>query len=244
MDIHVLRDRMDLLAPVSALGRVWPEFMLWDPHGDLYYGDLEPWADHVIVGVLDGEVVARGMTIPFPLDGEEDLPDTGWDEVVLRGHLGRLRGATGNAISALEIAILPERRGSGLADQMVAGMRALAGRHGFDTLYAPVRPTRKADVPHTPMAEYAFQTREDGLPVDPWMRVHARAGARIVKVAPASMVIRGTLADWRGWTGLPFDTSGDTLVPGALVPVHVDVDHDHAVYIEPNVWMAHTTTNA
>jgi hypothetical protein len=53
------------------------------------------------------------------------------------------------------------------------------------------------------------------------------------------MTVPGSLADWRGWTGLPFDSSGDCVVPGALTPVHVSVEHDHAVYVEPNVWMHH-----
>jgi hypothetical protein len=50
---------------------------------------------------------------------------------------------------------------------------------------------------------------------------------------------RWSLAEWREWTGLPFDTTGDVIVPKALVPVHVDVTHDHAVYVEPNVWVQH-----
>lgn len=33
--------------------------------------------------------------------------------------------------------------------------------------------------------------------------------------------------------GLPVD------VAGALTPLHVSVEHDHAVYIEPNVWLHH-----
>ena len=53
------------------------------------------------------------------------------------------------------------------------------------------------------------------------------------------MTISGTLAGWRDWTGLPFDVSGDLVVPGALVPVHASVEQDHAVYVEPNVWMQH-----
>ena len=40
-------------------------------------------------------------------------------------------------------------------------------------------------------------------------------------------------------TGLPFDVTGPVVVPGALVPVHCDVDQDHAVYVEPNVWVHH-----
>lgn len=87
--------------------------------------------------------------------------------------------------------------------------------------------------------EYARAVRDDGQPVDPWLRVHVRAGARIVNVAHFSMVIPGTLAQWREWTGLPFDTTGPVRVPQALSAVHCDVEQDHAVYIELNVWVHH-----
>jgi hypothetical protein len=89
------------------------------------------------------------------------------------------------------------------------------------------------------MTEYVARVRDDGLPADPWLRVHARLGARIVGVCPLSMTVPGTLKQWREWTGLPFAVSGPVDVPGALTPVHVSVEHDHAVYIEPNVWMHH-----
>ena len=36
-----------------------------------------------------------------------------------------------------------------------------------------------------------------------------------------------------------FARSGDILVPGALAPVHVSRDQDHAVYVEPNLWVHH-----
>jgi hypothetical protein len=89
------------------------------------------------------------------------------------------------------------------------------------------------------MSEYITMTRPDGLPQDAWLRVHVRAGAVIEKVAPASMVMVGSLAQWRVWTGLPFDTDGDVVVPGALVPVKCSAAHDYAVYVEPNVWVRH-----
>jgi len=53
------------------------------------------------------------------------------------------------------------------------------------------------------------------------------------------MVVAGTLAEWSGWTGMPFDRSGAAIVPGALSPVHVSVEQNHAVYIEPNLWVHH-----
>ncbi|MBA2389767.1 MAG: hypothetical protein H0V67_05875 [Geodermatophilaceae bacterium] len=89
------------------------------------------------------------------------------------------------------------------------------------------------------MSDYAFRVRDDGLPADPWLRTHARLGAVIEKVAPASMVITGSLAQWRSWAGQPFDTDGPTIVESALVPVLVDVPRDLGVYVEPNVWMRH-----
>jgi hypothetical protein len=117
-------------------------------------------------------------------------------------------------------------------------MRQAVQAKGHTALYAPVRPNGKTDA-HQPMTEYVEQRRPDGLPVDPWLRVHVKAGGTIVQVAPRSMVIAGTLDEWRTWTGLPFDRTGDVVVPKALVPVHVDVDHNHAVYVEPNVWIRH-----
>jgi hypothetical protein len=146
-----------------------------------------------------------------------------------------------DTISAIEISIKPGLQGSGLSKQMVAAMRANAGRLGFTELLAPVRPNGKKD-PSVPMSDYAFLVREDGLPVDPWLRVHVRAGGRIEQIAPRSMVIPGTLAEWRAWTGLPFDRSGPVNLPFALAPVMVDVEHDHAVYVEPNVWVRHKIT--
>jgi hypothetical protein len=109
-------------------------------------------------------------------------------------------------------------------------------------LFGPVRPNRKDREPEIGMADYLARLRPDGLPADPWVRTHVRLGARIVKICPVSMTIPGTLAQWREWTGLPMAESGAVAVPGGLIPVHVAVEHNHAVYVEPNVWMHHRLT--
>ena len=53
------------------------------------------------------------------------------------------------------------------------------------------------------------------------------------------MVIAGTLAEWSDWTGITFERSGAVIVAGALSPVQVSLEQDHAVYIEPNLWVHH-----
>jgi hypothetical protein len=81
--------------------------------------------------------------------------------------------------------------------------------------------------------------RDDGLPLDPWLRVHRRLGARFLEVAPESMVIAGTISEWEEWTGMGFPESGAYVVQGALQPVEMDLERDLGVYREPNVWMRH-----
>src|SRR5437660_1669780 len=80
-----------------------------------------------------------------------------------------------------------------------AAMKQNARARGFADLCAPLRPNQKHLQPHVPMADYIAQKRADGPPVDAWLRTHVRDGARVVKVAPCSMTIVGTVADWSRW---------------------------------------------
>ncbi|WP_084961728.1 N-acetyltransferase [Thermoactinospora rubra] len=243
--ITTLAERPELADALWDMAHSWPEFMMHDPLADLYYPVCaRHYADYVLVADDDdepGKLVARACSVPFTMRDEE-LPDDGWDGVLCRAWLARERGERMDRISALEITIRSDMLGTGLSGKMLAAMRANAVRLGFTELVAPVRPNQKHLEPRTPIGEYAFRTREDGLPYDAWLRVHVRAGGRVVKVAPHSMTISGSLAEWRSWTGLAFDTPGPVEVPGALSPVHVDLDQDHAVYVEPNVWVSHPLT--
>ncbi|WP_052423015.1 hypothetical protein [Nonomuraea candida] len=245
LQITTLAERPEFTASLWDMDHTWQPFVLNDPIADLFYAfATTTYRDHVLVADDDsepGRLVARACMIPFVREGGE-LPDDGWDGVIRSGRLARERGLAADAVSALEITVRRDLQGKGLSSVMVAVMRDHAARLGHRELVAPVRPNHKHLEPHTPMSEYAFRTRPDGLPHDPWLRVHVRAGGTIVKVAPRSMVVPGTLAEWRAWTGLPFDRTGPVEVPGALTPVHCDVPHDHAVYVEPNVWVSHPLT--
>jgi GNAT superfamily N-acetyltransferase len=225
-----------------------PEFMRHDPAGALYYGGgrLDQYREFGLVAVDLAEPdrpVARAFSVPFAFrdgsGGREELPDGGWDAVIRWADEDRRAGRLTTAVSALEIMVAPRLQRRGTSRLMLAALRGNARRLGFPDLYAPLRPTHKHCEPLTPFANYVARQREDGLPHDSWVRTHVRAGAQIVKIAPYSMVIAGTIAEWRRWTGLGFTSSGPTSVPGALSPVHVSLEQDHAVYIEPNLWVHH-----
>jgi hypothetical protein len=122
---------------------------------------------------------------------------------------------------------------------MIERMVEIGRSHALTTLIAPVRPTLKHAYPLAPMERYITWRRPGGTHLDPWLRTHERAGAEIVKVAPESGRIPGTVAQWEEWTGMAFPESGTYVVPGALVPVEIDVERDEGLYVEPNVWMVH-----
>jgi hypothetical protein len=122
---------------------------------------------------------------------------------------------------------------------MVGTMRAIARLRGQRALIACVRPTDKERYPTIPIERYAAWTRPDGLPFDAWIRLHVRLGGRIVRPSPASMTIRGTVAEWEGWTGMAFPETGDYVVPRAAALVHIDQKSDVGTYLDPNVWVVH-----
>jgi GNAT superfamily N-acetyltransferase len=243
VDLHIasLAERPDLAPLLGTFPGAWPEFMYQDPVGDLYYAVApQEYPEYVLVAVDPADpsrAAAKAHSVPYTVPDE--LPGGGWDRVILDAAADRAAGRRGTDVSALEINIQVDLRGTGLAATMLDALRDNARSLGHRTLVAPVRPNGKHAYPTESIHDYAWRTRPDGLPVDPWLRVHVRAGARIVAVAPHSMTIVGTLADWRAWTGLPFDTPGPVIVPAALVPVHCDPAQGHAVYVEPNIWVRH-----
>ena len=106
---------------------------------------------------------------------------------------------------------------------MLAAMRDNARAHGFTEVVAPVRPERQAPrTAHADRRSTRTGCAPTDCPQDPWLRVHARAGATSIAMAPASMSVSASLEEWRAWTGLPFDTDGEVEVPGALVPVQCE----------------------
>ena len=109
----------------------------------------------------------------------------------------------------------------------------------MNNLIVPVRPSLKSRYPLVPMEAYIRWQNDQGLPFDPWLRVHVRNGGRIVKVCPLAMRIEGSISDWEGWTGMRFPESFDYFVPGALNPVEMNVETDRGLYLEPNVWIDH-----
>jgi GNAT superfamily N-acetyltransferase len=215
----------------------WPEY---NQHGDVsgeYFGALVPRYAHLQFVILDPEaeqIVARGRSIPFRWDGTlADLP-AGIDAMGLRA-VSELSPPT--VLSALAAEVRPDRRGGGVSRLVIGAMAERAAAAGFDALVAPVRPSWKERYPLIPVEQYAGWSRADGLPFDPWLRVHARLGATTLRPEPRSMQITGSVDEWTDWTGMAFPADGRYVFPHGLAPL--EVEDGTGRYWEPNIWMLH-----
>jgi GNAT superfamily N-acetyltransferase len=234
--IFTIADRPDLEGRLAEVGDPWPEFIHHDEFVNSRWPALYEDFREFQLALLDEEtdtVIGKGNTIPIAWDGRVET---------LTGGVGEALevGGRPNVLCALVAVVDPTRQGQGLSGLVIEGMRGAAAAAGLECLIAPVRPTWKERYPLTPFERYIHWTREDSLPFDPWIRLHHRLGAEILRVAARSLDVRGTVADWEEWTGMAFPESGDYVVPGALVPVHIDRERDEGRYVEPNVWMRHS----
>jgi GNAT superfamily N-acetyltransferase len=238
MKLVTVAERPDLVEP--AWERTRDVLREYNQHGDVlnrYWGRLtEERPEFQFHLVDDGdEILARARSIPLRWDGTlDDLP-AGIDGAIARGF----DESGADVLCALVIMVPRDVQGRGVSSVAVQGMLDLARRHGLTALIAPVRPSWKERYPLVPIERYARWRRDDGLLFDPWMRVHERLGATVLKPEPNSLRITGTIAEWEEWTGMAFPDSGDYWFPQGLATVTIDREADRGSYWEPNVWMCH-----
>jgi len=245
-------DRFQVIRPAHADYRnlvrgltkeVWPEFMLHDRVANVNWRELFDRFSEYQLALYDTQYKrVAGMANSFPLQWEDNfdsLPEGGWDWAFQEAVRNHRQGVKPNVHCAIQIVVRPDYRSQGLSTPMVRAVRAVTASKGFTSLIIPLRPSEKHNYPLIRLDDYITWKTEQGFPLDPWLRVHVRAGARIVKVCHQSKLIRGTRAEWEAWTGLKFPQAGEYVVPGALNPIEINIERDEGIYIEPNVWIVH-----
>lgn len=245
-------ERFQVITPAHAEYRnlvrgltkeVWPEFMLHDRVANENWHELFDRFSEYQLALYDTEthrVAGMGNSFPLRWDGTlEDLPEGGWDWAFQEAVRNHKQGVIPNIHCAIQIVVRPEYRSQGLSMPMVQAVRAVTKLQGLKSLIIPLRPSEKHRYSLTSLNDYIAWKTEQGLPFDPWLRVHVRAGARIIKVCHQSKTIRGTCPEWERWAGMKFPQSGEYIIPGALNPIQMNVEQDEGIYIEPNVWIVH-----
>jgi Acetyltransferase (GNAT) family len=225
----------------ELFGDAFPAFIVADPQAKKYIDRVREWfADLNVILVDDGDVpVATGWGVPVRWNGElSDLP-AGYTDAIRRAVRGRERGHAPDTFVICGGIVSASRTGRGLAGELIKALRDLAPAAGCTRVVAPVRPTLKPAYPLTHIDTFAGWTRDDGAPLDPWLRTHWRLGGQIIATAPRSQTMTGTVREWESWTGMVFPSTGEYVIPRGLSTLHIDRDEDRGRYAEPNVWVRH-----
>jgi hypothetical protein len=238
-------DRPDLFEPsVELENEVWDQLSYLDftkAHHDYYDRLLERFPEYrlCMIEAATGELVATGMCVPLRLTDDMLLPHEGWDWMVETAFEQDGKGA--NVIGALTISVSDHHRQRGFARDVINTVRTLAALTKCGSIIVPVRPNAKCDHPYVPMQHYIGWTDDKGRIFDPWLRSHAAVGGEIIGVCDRSMVVEQPISFWKPWTGLPLETDGHVVLPGALAPLSIDVKAGTGTYVEPNVWVKYRT---
>lgn len=234
----------DFVARTDELGAgAFPKFLNNSPMVVNHWADLYRLFREYQFALRDpgtGFLVSFANCFPLRWDSPLDrLPEGGLEWALPEAVRQAETGVLPNLLCAFQIVVRPDLLNRGLSYHTVKAMIETARAHRFRHLIAPVRPNRKERYPAMSFDEYVAWIREDGLPVDDWIRVHVRLGGRIVRPCHQAMLVTGSFEDWKNWTGVDLDLPGNHLVPRGLVPLEVDPVARTAAYIEPNLWIAH-----
>ena len=219
----------------------WPEFIFHDLEVKKYRERRESyfrdWEFYFVSS--EGRLIAGCWGVPLAWDGTvPDLPG-GFTDSLARAVTSYEEGVVPNTFVLMAAAVRSDEQGQGHAGRVITAIRDRAVAGGLGQVIAPVRPTLKSRYPLTPIETFMTWTREDGLPLDPWLRTHVRLGAKLLAPAPASQTMTGTVADWEKWTNMPFPSAGPYVIPDGLTVLHIDRESNTGTYIEPNIWLRH-----
>lgn len=221
---------------------VWPAYLLFHglKHWQLLF-DVFPDFQLLFCDPED-RLLAIGHTVPLPWDGTPATLPSSLDDILVRAKNARENEEPSSALCAVAAMVDPKYRGLNLSPAMISQMRVVARQNGCRTLIAPVRPTWKSRYPLTPMNRYVNWIRNDGTPLDPWIRVHWRLGARPLGLTSTRLTVEATVEQWETWTGMVFPESGSYVIEGALQPLEINREKNVGKYSDPNYWMEHPLT--
>jgi hypothetical protein len=223
-------------------GPGWPKFIFKDQVARSLMPSVREWFGEFDVLLLgaDDEIAAGGWGVPLAWSGRIPELPAGWDGALEAAVAGRRDGVEPDTLCAMATEVVAGARGRGASSEVLMALRAAAAANGFERMIAPARPVLKHRYPLVDIERYAGWTDARGMPFDPWLRIHAALGARILASVEEGMRILAPVAEWEEMTGMRFPESGEYVVPEALTTVLIDRERDVGTYVEPAVWVQHS----
>lgn len=239
--IHTYNKQSKWIQDIEDINeKAWPKFMQGEKVMRSYWGFmLSNFDKYQLVLTHDHVVIAIVNSAPFRLGPDvNELHKDGIYWGLKQVTHDYYNGIKPNTLLALQIVVNPDFRGKKISYECVKILKRLAHEQGFDRVVIPIRPSSKHLYPLTNKSNYINWKNQEGYPYDSWLRVHIKAGGKIVKQCKG-ISIRSSIEEWKEWTRLHFGSTGEYIVPGALNPVYADLDKNLVTYTQDNVWVVH-----
>lgn len=217
----------------------WPEFIYHDTVALKYWRKIyQTFPEYQFAIYENNQVVGYGNMVPLYIDEDKtQYEDRGWDWALEQSFKDVDSKKCCNTLCGLQIMINPLFAGSGYSRIFIEVMKGIAVKQGFNRVILPIRPTFKHQYPLIKLEHYIEWKNDKGEVFDPWIRTHIKSGAVIRNICFHAMSMKGSCQEWSNWTNLSFQSSGQYIVKGALVPVMANIENDIVEYHEPNLWV-------
>ena len=195
------------------------------------------------------ELVGHGITTRIQWDGTVSGLPGGWQDSVRRGLEDSIKGASLNALVGLFILVEKNFRKQQWAGLIAERMRLLAGFNHLQHLIIPLRPPLRyeRDYASMPFEEFASLKREDGKPLDHWVRLHVNLGAKVLAISATSHQHAFALKDFHKILDpTPVESTGFRLVQQSdgWYNVFLHKEQEFALVNQGCVWVRHEPMDA
>ena len=193
----------------------------------------------------EGKLIASVSTNRIEWDGNADtLPN--WDTVA--GDPTTYENTYiphGNTLALISMNVHPDYKKHGLPTTLVHQVQKVAKELGIEYIAGSFRPSEfgkyKATHGVVPFEEYIFQTREDGLPVDAWIRSLTRNGMIPLKIDTQAMTVPVDIQTFfelktQYYPELWHEVSKNVWECGEVGQWTVNTVEGSAIYQESNLW--------
>ncbi|AGB80667.1 amino acid adenylation enzyme/thioester reductase family protein [Serratia sp. FGI94] len=241
--LHPLSQKPALRGELTQLHQQsWPAFFAAD-HATLNHWPtlLRQHEDDQLLLLNEQQQLSGAVhTTRIDWDGQTASLQRGWTGAIADG-ISRDASRKPNTLVALAALVAPQERGQGLSRILLDTIKQHAIASGMTRCIIPLRVTGKAAYPAMTFADYVYATDADGRPLDPWLRVHLAAGARLLGIADRSQRVAADSKRWSQWLAQDVTAPGLHHHPSLFTPLSVD-EQGQGIYDEPCVWVEHPLT--
>lgn len=132
------------------------------------------------------DLLGHGVMARIDWDGSLQTLPIGWaDSLVRAQQANEAKSKHVNTAVGLFINVEKDHKRSGAAEKIILLMKEIVRDAGLHNLIIPLRPPVRylRDYVEMDFEQFAATTRDDGAPLDYWVRVHTRLGAKVIAVS-------------------------------------------------------------